>query len=126
MCVEEKKALLKLLPGFIKERGYRLLSFETWNYNDWIAKTRTIEKITPRYLPYPHIRGGDPRQYDGFYGYVIWQEGQTFSDGEYMIKLFFHSDEYHVVYVAVKRQNEDEACIFRLHVPDILLLPKKY
>lgn len=105
---EEFKALV---PEIVKS-GMRVISYKPQGWYDFVRQTQTIEQVGP--LPSDVRDGYNKPFYEGFYGYILWDWGTTFTYKDYSLTTFFKKNEINTIYLMVRKtHNPAEGCLYK-------------
>ena len=103
-----------LVPETISS-GMRVLSYEPKNWYKFVVETQAIEQVGP--LPSDVRDGYNKAFYEGFYGYIRWYWGNTFTYKEYTLTIFFRKNEIDTLYLFIRKtQTPEDGCLYKVYL----------
>ena len=107
----------KALVPDIVESGMRVISYENRSWYDFVLETQIVEQVGPN--QYDVRDGYNKPFFEGFYGYIYWDWGNTFTYGDYTLTTMFKKNEINIVYLFVRKtQNPQEGCLYKVFLRD--------
>jgi len=105
-----------LVPDVIKS-GMRVLTYKKRSWYDFVLETQGVEQVGP--TQYDVRDGYNKSFYEGFYGYVFWSWGNTFTYGKYTLTTVFRKNEINHIYLFIRETNNPQnGCLYKAFLRD--------
>lgn len=107
----------KLLVPDLVESGMRILTYEPKNWYEFVLETQQTEQVGPNQYD---VRDGYNKQfYEGFYGYINWYWGNTFTYGDYSLTTFYKKNEINIIYFVIRKtKTPEDGCLYKAFLRD--------